>query len=282
MVGRWRCAWPFGFDLDSNDTQTYERPPPFFHNFVLENGNQPEYFHSYLVQSSRSQLTQCYPSLSPFTTVVFFYLIFAADIAISTINNANLNAKPVISKYNDLNVTLDFPSNNLKIYLIRGSPFVTCKIRRKVSLSISTNHTIRVPNTDLTKYTIKLNNSKTWLLYASPPAKLTLDKNSISSSTDSSYPVSGKALFNEPFGIDYRWKKQGSGDLQILAHALYRRLVLDNLKYNSVDGELFLIICDYWAMKTEPVPVAWDSIEGINKQYDITSNNRKIILHHIK
>ncbi|CAA0828347.1 glycosyl hydrolase family 81 protein [Striga hermonthica] len=226
--------------------------------------------------------------------------IFAADISISTLNNPNPNAKHVISKYSDLSVTLDFPSNNLKFYLVRGSPFVTCKIRRKVPLSISTNHTIRalIPNTDLTKYTIKLNNSQTWLLYASPPVKLTLNKNSISSSTEysgliriavlpdpksesvldrysSCYPVSGEALFNEPFRIDYRWKREGSGDLLILAHALHRRLlsadssvtVLENLKYNSVDGELVGIVGDYWTMKTQPVPVTWHSIEGINKQY---------------
>ncbi|GER35727.1 beta-glucan-binding protein [Striga asiatica] len=274
----------------------------FFQNLVLKNGDQPEYLHPYLVRSSESKLTICYPSLSE-NTSAFFYQIFVADIIVSTVKNPNPSATHMISKFNDLSVTLDFPSTGLRFYLVRGSPFVTCKIRHKTALSISTVHAILalIPNGSRTRYTIKLNNSQTWLLYASSSIDLSSSDVNTIISTDfsgliriaalpnddpksesvldrfsSSYPVSGEALFDRPFSISYRWDKRGWGDLLILAHPLHLRFlsendsssisVLHDFKYNSVDGELVGIVGDSWVLKTEPISITWHSIKGIKNE----------------
>ncbi|KAK4393409.1 putative endo-1,3(4)-beta-glucanase ARB [Sesamum angolense] len=154
----------------------------FFQNFVLKSGDQPEYFHPYLVKSSQSALTLCFPSL--FKNPAFIYQIFISDLIISTLDNPNPNANHVISSFTDLSVTLDFPSSSLRFFLVRGSPFLTCNVMRNVALSISTIHAILElsPNSSCTKYTIKLNNNQTWLLYASSPISLSHDINTITSS----------------------------------------------------------------------------------------------------
>ncbi|GMP28493.1 hypothetical protein CsSME_00004011 [Camellia sinensis var. sinensis] len=54
----------------------------FFQNFVLKNGDQPEYIHPYLIKSSLSSLTLCYPSQSSNSS--FIYQIFNPDLTIST------------------------------------------------------------------------------------------------------------------------------------------------------------------------------------------------------
>ncbi|KAL0450224.1 UNVERIFIED_CONTAM: putative endo-1,3(4)-beta-glucanase ARB [Sesamum latifolium] len=143
----------------------------------------------------------------------------------------------------------------------------------EVALSISTIHAILElsPNSSRTKYTIKLNNNQTWLLYASLPISLSHDINTITSSVfsgvvriaalpdadpkfqavldrfSSCYPVSGGAAFTKPFSLEYKWDKRGCGDLLMLAHPLHLKLlsdsdcsvsVLKDFKYNSIDGEL--------------------------------------------
>ena len=50
----------------------------FFQNFVLDNGDQPEYFHPYLIKSSNSSLSVSYPSLSISPSAIS--LVFSADL----------------------------------------------------------------------------------------------------------------------------------------------------------------------------------------------------------
>ncbi|KAI8030781.1 hypothetical protein LOK49_LG01G03570 [Camellia lanceoleosa] len=170
-----------------------------------------------------------------------------------------------------------------------------------VSLSISTVHAILQisPNSSLTKYTIKLNNNQTWLLYASSPINLSQDVSSITSNGFSGiiriaivpnsdpryesildrfshcYPVCGDALFSNPFSLEYKWDKRGWGDLLMLAHPLHLQLlsssdskitVLDDFKYRSIDGDLVGVVGDSWVLKSSPVSVTWHSIEGINEE----------------
>ncbi|KAL3526677.1 hypothetical protein ACH5RR_011333 [Cinchona calisaya] len=271
----------------------------FFQNFVLKNGDQPENIHPYLIKSAVSSLTLCYPSQS--RNSAFIYQIFNADLTISTLNNPNPNATHIISSFSDLSVTLDHPSSNLTFFLVRGSPFLTCNVMSNVALSISTIHAILQlsSNSSQTKYTIKLNNNQTWLLYSSSPINLSDDISTITSSVFtgiiriavlpesdprfetildrfcSCYPLSGDAIFTGPFCLEYRWEKRGWGDLLMLAHPLHLRLlssgdcsltVLDNFKYKSIDGELVGVVGDSWVLKSDPVSVTWHSIKGVKEE----------------
>ena len=91
----------------------------------------------------------------------------------------------------------------------------------------------------------------------------------------SCYPLSGDAVFTTPFCVEYKWVKKGLGDLLLLAHPLHLRLlydhnnvtVLNDCKYNSIDGELVGVVGDSWLMKTDPISVTWHSTNGVKKEY---------------
>lgn len=271
----------------------------FFQNFVLKNGDQPEYIHPYLIKSSLSSLSLCYPS--QFSNSSFVCQIFNPDITISTLHNPDPNSSHIVSSFDDLSLTLDLPTSNLKFFLVRGSPYLTCVTTRSISLSISTIHAILEcsSNTSLTKYTIKLNNNQTWLLYTSSP--ITLSHNDVSSITsgefcgivrigilpDSNpryepildqfshcYPVSGKAMIAKPFVFEYKWEKKGWGDLLMLAHPLHLQLlskndcqvsILGEFKYKSIDGDLVGVVADSWVLKTDSISLTWHSISGVKE-----------------
>ncbi|KAL4581895.1 hypothetical protein LXL04_006429 [Taraxacum kok-saghyz] len=266
----------------------------FFQNFVLKNGDQPEYIHPYLIKSSSSSLSISYPPL--FSTAAFTYQIFNADLTIAAVNNPDPNQTHVISSFNDLSVTLDLPQS-LRFYLVRGSPFLTCQVMQQTALSISTIHAILdfTPNSSRTRYKFNLNNGQTWVLYSSSPIDLTHEISKISSSPfsgviriailpnpnletvldlfSSCYPVSGDAVFTTPFCVEYKWETKGWGDLLMLANPLHVRLldgfsskVIDEVKYNSIDGELVGVTGDSWVLKTDPVSVTWHSIKGIKEE----------------
>lgn len=268
----------------------------FFQNFVLKNGDQPEYIHPYLIKSSLSSLSLSYPSL--FSNTAFTYQIFTPDLTISVLNIPNPNQTHTISSFNDLSVTLDIQPN-LRFFLVRGSPFLTCQVLQSVPLSISTIHAILdiVPNSSKTKYRISLNNGQTWVLYSSTPISLTNTVSNISSdefcgiiriailpSSDcefesvldrfsSCYPISGHAVFTKPFCVEYKFEKKGWGDLLMLANPLHLRLlddcsvkVLDDFKYKSMDGELVGVVGDSWVLETDPVSITWHSIKGVKQE----------------
>lgn len=170
-----------------------------------------------------------------------------------------------------------------------------------VSVSISSVHAILelTPNSSCTKYTIKLNNNQTWLLYASSPISFSHDMKRINSSVfsgviriaalpdadprfesvldrfSSCYAVSGDADLTKPFTLEYKWEKKGWGDLLMLAHPLHLRLlsdtdcsidVLPDFKYNSIDGELVGVVGDSWVLKSDPVSATWHSIKGVEEE----------------
>ncbi|THG07537.1 hypothetical protein TEA_003526 [Camellia sinensis var. sinensis] len=243
---------------------------------------------------------------SPLSNNSFFQnfvlkMIFNPDLTISTSNNPNPYATHIVSSFSDRSVTLDLPSSNLRFFLVRGSPYLTCVATNGVSLSISTVHAILQisPNSSLTKYTIKLNNNQTWLLYASSPINLSLGISSIISIGFSGiiriaivpnsdpryesildqfshcYPACGDALFSNPFSLGYKWDKRGYGDLLMLAHPLHLQLlsssdckitVLDDFEYKSIDGDPVGVVGDSWVLKSDPVSVTWHSIGGVNEE----------------
>lgn len=196
---------------------------------------------------------------------------------------------------------------------MRGSPFLTCSVSGGTALSISTIHAILSfsSNSSRTKYTVKLNNNQTWLIYTSSPIDLTNTSLSLITSGgfsgilriailpgsdpeyetvldrfSSCYPVSGDAAFTKPFHLEYKWEKKGWGDLLMLAHPLHLRLlssddrgvtVLEDFRYKSIDGELVGVVGDSWLLNPDPVSVTWHSIRGVKEEsYDeIVSALRK-------
>ncbi|KAM7492905.1 hypothetical protein LguiB_027514 [Lonicera macranthoides] len=291
----------------------------FFQNFVIKNGDQPEYIHPYLIKSSSSSLFICYPSLSSNSSSL--YQIFKPDLTISSfINNTqhqNSSTHHIVSSFSDLSVTLDFPQSNLRFFLARGSPFLTCLLTGGVALSISTIHAILQfsSNSTLTKYTINLNNNQTWLLYSSSPISFNLthhDNSNITSSGfsgilriallpnsdprieaildrfSSCYPVSGDAIFGKPFCVEYKWKKKGRGDLLMLAHPLHRRLlslandssitVLDHFKYKSIDGDLVGVVGETWLLESDQLSVTWHSIRGLKVESKLIARAARLAL----
>ncbi|XP_015582273.2 ascus wall endo-1,3(4)-beta-glucanase [Ricinus communis] len=271
----------------------------FFQNFTLKNGDQPEYIHPYVIKSSDSSLSISYPSR--FHNSSFLYQVFVPDLTISPSNKTNPDAQKnhIISSFSDLSVTLDIPSSNFRFFLVRGSPFLTCSITGNTPISISTIHAILefTPNNSLTKYTAKLNNGQTWLIYSSSRINLTHSLSLISSDGfsgmiriailpdsdpkyeaildrfSSCYAVSGDAVFTKPFCLEYKWQKKGWGDLLMLAHPLHVKLlscenvvVLNDFKYRSIDGNLVGVIGDSWELMSDPVSITWHSIHGIKEE----------------
>ncbi|KAF7822348.1 putative endo-1,3(4)-beta-glucanase [Senna tora] len=272
----------------------------FFQNFVLKNGDQPEYIHPYLIKSSLSSLSISYPSR--FFSSAFIYQVFNADLTFGK-TNPDPNGKHIISSYDDLSVTLEIPSSNLRFFLVRGSPYLTMAVTQRTQISLTTVHAILSfsSNDSLTKYTIQLNNGQTWLIYASSSVKLSShglseitsddeftgiirvavlpNSNSkyktILDSFSSCYPISGKASLSKPFSVEYKWEKKGWGDLLLLAHPLHLQLlandnsditVLDDFKYKSIDGDLVGVVGDSWVLETDPVYVTWQSTTGVKEE----------------
>ncbi|KAI3846572.1 hypothetical protein MKX03_008254 [Papaver bracteatum] len=252
----------------------------FFQNFTLKKGDLPEFIHPYLIQASQTSLSICHPSRVP--TPSFIYQKFVPNITISSHSNTKKNH--VISSYSDLSVTLDYPPN-LQFFLVRGSPYVTCYVARKTLVSISAGHGILSvsPTGSHKKHTIKLDNGQTWLFYSSPRINLMRSGNRLTSDGFCGVvrlailpdPLSGDAAFRKPFCLEFKWETKGLGNLLLLAHSLHLQLlssgdcdveVLDKLIYESMDGNLTGVVGDSWVLKTNPIPVAWHSIRGVDSK----------------
>ncbi|ESW11476.1 hypothetical protein PHAVU_008G033200 [Phaseolus vulgaris] len=274
----------------------------FFQNYVIPNGSQPEYIHPYLIKSTNSSLSASYPLLL-FTTALL-YQAFVPDLTISSTQTHSQQQNRVISSFSDLGVTLDIPSSNLRFFLSRGSPFITASVTSSTSLSITTLYTIlslSSNNENNTKYTLKLNNTQTWLIYTSSPIHFNHNASEATSKPfsgiirvavlpnpnyetildkySSCYPLLGDATLEEPSRVVYQWQKEGSGDLLMLAHPLHVKLLSNNnngnvtllsdFKYRSIDGDLVGVVGDSWILQTDRIPVTWYSNNGVEtNSYD--------------
>ncbi|XP_039157593.1 probable endo-1,3(4)-beta-glucanase ARB_01444 [Eucalyptus grandis] len=278
----------------------------FFQNFALNNGDQAEYIHPYLVKPSPSSVSVSFPSCVATSTSL--YQVFNADLTISAVSSDDAACsssaealRHVISSYSDLGVTLDFAASNLKFILVRGSPYLTCLVNRRTEVAISTIHAILLlsSNSSRTKHTLKLNNNQTWLVYTSSLISFSHSLNAITSGRfsgviriaylpdggsfseevldkfSSSYALSGDAVLTKPFCLEYKWEKRGWGNLLMLAHPLHVRLlsredcratVLEDFKYRSIDGDLVGVVGDSWVLRSNPVSVTWHSIRGIREE----------------
>lgn len=227
------------------------------------------------------------------------YQVFIADWTVSE-NPASVSQKShIISSFSDLSVTLDTPSGNLRFFLVRGSPFMTFEVLNNTPIQFSTIHAILSfsSNSSSTEFTVTLNNNQKWRIYSSSPINLTHSLSQITSGGFSGivriavlpdpqyemildrfcscYPVSGEVNFRNPYCLEYKWEKKGCGNLLMLAHPLHLRLlsgddsaavVLDDFKYNSIDGNLVGIVGGSWVLKPDPVSVTWHSINGVSEE----------------
>jgi len=280
----------------------------FFQNFSLREGETPEYIHPYLIGTRKSSLSFSYPSRYSNSSFLY-QEVKDDDIGltVSTIQknfSPIYDGRHVITSYSDLGVTLDYPATNLSFFLVRGSPYLTFSVKKPSHLLISTSYDIRsvTSNWSRTKFTIQHSNNQTWVLYASSPIKLSHETFKITSKAfsgiiriallpdsdpkykaildrfSSCYPLSGDAKLSETFCLEYKFEKKGSGDLLLLAHPLHIQLlsksksdvsVLDDFKYQSIDGDLVGVVGDSWLLKTDPISVTWHSSKGIKEEsYD--------------
>lgn len=266
-------------------------------NYVLKSGSQPEYIHPYLVQSNNGALTICYPARA--VQPAFIFQVFVANLIISCAPKGS----HVVSHFDDLSVTLDLPGP-LRVPLVRGSPYITCIVNGG-DLQFSTIHAVlNVSSHDHdTKHKIVFNNGQTWLVYSSNPLYLNNDLSvsgsyqgilriSILSEKDgevadakeqildlfsTAYPVGGSVDLNTPFRATYQWKKKGWGPLLMLSHSVHRQIlaspapdmVITQLTYLSMDGELLGIVGDSWILEETPFTVDWYSINGFQDQETI-------------
>ncbi|XP_076896621.1 glucan endo-1,3-beta-D-glucosidase-like [Bidens hawaiensis] len=274
-----------------------------FQNFVLKSGDQPEYIHPYLIKSSHSSLSFSHASF--LSNSALCYQIFTPDLTLSASNQNNPNLTHVVSSFDDLSLTLDIQPT-LRFFLVKGSPYITSQILQPAKLSIKTIHAILelVPNSSKTRFRIALNNGQTWVLYTSTSINLTHDLSTITSDDycgiiriavlpnsnsgsgsqfesvldrfSTCYPVSGQAVFSQPFCVVYKWETKGWGDLLMLANPLHIRLldncsvssvsVLDDFKYKSIDGDLVGVVGDSWVLKPDPVSITWHSVKGVKTE----------------
>nr|ACF78535.1 unknown [Zea mays] len=268
----------------------------FFQNFVLKNGDQPEYVHPYSVRSpGGAALDICYPSRNHSPS--FVIQTFVPDLTVS--DAAGSAQRHCVSAFDDLSVTLDV-SPSLRAHLVRGCPYVTVTTTAgAVDISVASVHAfLDVASCDDsgTKWRLGMNSGQTFLLYASAPIRLAQTTTTQLSAPgfagairvaylpDASmepvldrysrcFPTAGHAALSRPFCVDYAWRKDGPGELLMLAHPLHLRLladdcpvrVLDDFRYRSIDGDMVGVVGDAWVLRTDPVSPTWHSTRGVSE-----------------
>ncbi|CAD6225102.1 unnamed protein product [Miscanthus lutarioriparius] len=250
----------------------------FFQNFVLKNGDQPEYIHPYSVRSpGGAALDVCYPSRNHSPS--FVIQTFVADLTVSDAAGSTVQRHSV-SAFDDLSVTLDV-SPSLRAHLVRGCPYVTVTTTAgPVDVSVASVHAF-LDRPDVPPLRVRLAQATTSQLSAPafagairvaylPDASMepVLDRYS------RCFPTAGHAALNRPFCVDYAWRKDGPGELLMLAHPLHLRLlaeddcavrVLDDCRYRSIDGDMVGVVGDAWVLRTDPVSPTWHSTRGVSE-----------------
>ncbi|KAL6846086.1 hypothetical protein ACP4OV_023534 [Aristida adscensionis] len=274
----------------------------FFQNFVLKDGDQPEYIHPYSVRSAGAALTLCYPTRNHSPS--FVIQTFVADLTLSVPSDAAAAGgapRHRVAAFDDLSVTLDV-SPSLRAHLVRGCPYLTlttAPAAGPVDIAVASVHAfVEVAPCDDAgaKWRLRMNSGQTFLLYASAPIQLAQASTTQLSAAafagairvaylpDASmeavldrysgcFPTSGAAALTQPYCVEYSWSKQGAGDLLMLAHPLHLRLladdcavrVLDDFRYRSIDGDLVGVVGDAWVLRADPVPPTWHSTRGVSE-----------------
>ncbi|CAD6344022.1 unnamed protein product [Miscanthus lutarioriparius] len=236
----------------------------FFQNFVLKNGDQPEYIHPYSVRSpGGAALDVCYPSRNHSPS--FVIQTFVADVTVSDAAGSTAQRHSV-SAFDDLSVTLDV-SPSLRAHLVRGCPYVTVTTTAgPVDVSVASVHAfldVACCDDSGTKWRLRMNSGQTFLLYASAPIRLAQ-----ATTSQLSAPAFAGA-------IRVAYLPDASMEpLLMLAHLLHLRLlaeddcavrVLDDCRYRSIDGDMVGVVGDAWVLRTDPVSPTWHSTRGVSE-----------------
>ena len=264
----------------------------FWQNFILNQGSAPEYIHPYSIKAEDGGLSICYPSRVVQPNCIS--QAFVPDLTVKT-----RSGKHVVSHFDDLSVTLEFPGTGMSVPLVRGCPYTTFVFSDSSLLQFSTRHIVQklVPNEDRTKHRVTFINGQTWLIYSSEPIELSqnlqgsrnfegvirvalLPSNNSEAEdildrfSSAAYPIQGHANMSGSFELTYVWKKSGQGELLMLSLPMHRDIMsspstdntLPALAYKSMDGDMHGVVGDSWVLKETPTSVGWYSSKGISDQ----------------
>lgn len=269
--------------------------PPYptnapWQNFVLNAGTCQENFHPFLVSLQQSSLSICYPPRA--ATPAFIFTPFTPDLTFRILESCDHH---VVSRYDDLSVTVDF-AGKFAVPLVQGSPYITICVDEGTPV-FSTIHAVLGfwANCDRTKHRITLNNGQTWLVYSSSPLHLTRelqcecgfrgvirvsvvsgkeegdDDESVLDKYRACYPVAGTLEFFENFEVIYKWETQGDGELLMLTLPHHREMMskcysrlLPALAFDSLDGKLQGVVGHKWGLSVKSTHIRWHSATGIH------------------
>lgn len=259
-------------------------------NFVLNSGTCHENFHPFLVQAQEESLSICYPTRA--VQPGFIFNPFVADLTFGIVEGCKSH---VVSRFDDLSVTLDF-AGKFGVPLVKGSPYITICVNEGTPV-LSTIHGVVGfwANHDRTKHRITLNNGQTWVVYSSYPLPLTRElqseqefqgvvrmtvvsgreegeeDESLLDRYKACYPIGGRLEFHENFEVVYNWETQGSGDLLMLCLPHHREIMsrsctqlLRGITFNSLDGLLEGVVGDKWQLVEDRFHLRWHSTKGIH------------------
>lgn len=259
-------------------------------NFVLNNGTCHENFHPFLVQAHEQSLVLCYPNRA--VQPGYIFTPFVADLTIRVLEGCSTR---VVSRYDDLSVTLDY-GGKFAVPLVKGSPFVTVCIGGATPV-LSTIHGVLGfwANGERTKHRITLNNGQTWVMYSSRPLTLTRElqcereyegviRITVVSGLEEGeedermldqystcYPVGGHVEFLENFEVIYKWDTLGSGELLMLSLPHHREIMstcytrrVSCVTFSSLDGPLEGVVGHKWGLVEERFRVQFHSTKGID------------------
>ncbi|KAJ7569304.1 hypothetical protein O6H91_01G071400 [Diphasiastrum complanatum] len=258
----------------------------FWQNYVLGDGSVQEYIHPFLVQFKGGSVSICYPTRA--VQPGFIFQVFVPDLTISSEGGGS--GSHVVTRYDDLSVTLELQQGKIKVPLVRGSPYFTVVFRGGTPVFSTIHAVLHLQfNKDRTKHRIEMNNGQTWLVYSSAALQLSKDltcseefvgviRISILTAAESepildrfstTYAVGGSVDLSVPFQVRYNWKKKGLGELLMLSLPLHREILssyalnIPGLVFESIDGKLEGIIGDSWVLQDEDISIGWYSAGGV-------------------
>lgn len=284
------AASPSSLWADHINAPPYPTNTPW-QNFVLNTGTCHENLHPFLVQLQPDSLSICYPPRA--ATPGFIFTPFVADLTFR-LQDCNSSTRHVVSRYDDLSVTIDF-DGKFAVPLVKGSPYITICVDEGIPV-FSTIHAVLGfwANPERTKHRITLNNGQTWLVYSSSPLHLTCDltcecafrgvirvtvvsgaeegedDESLLDKYRSCYPIGGVIEFYENFEVIYKWETHGDGELLMLTLPQHREIMskcytrmLPALTFKSLDGTLQGVVGFKWGLSVKSTQLRWHSATGI-------------------
>jgi endo-1,3(4)-beta-glucanase len=260
-------------------------------NLALGEGRAVVNTLPYLVKLNHQGLYVCYPGRTITSTFIISYFIQNFGLTCTEPLESH-----EITSFDLMSVNFQFGSGDskMKTTLIKGSPYMTLEYINTTPKVVTAHAILSVngrsgPVTD-SRFVIGLNNGQTWVIYASQnvtfnrggssltatgkfTGKLRIalaqsnDVLSILDEHSKAIPVGCKVDYeveNDVAKIRYKWQKEGSGDLLMLALP-HHMDVLSNPNttllrtYKTIKGYLTGIIGSTWTLLEPLTPLSWHS-----------------------